>query len=63
MPPPRVDIAPCKHVTYLVELKMLRGKKSEDLSLYLAKKNITINSEGGVPVLEITNKYDNSLRH
>lgn len=56
-------MVPCKHVTYLVELKILRGKKREDLSVYLAKKNITINSEGGMPVLEITNDYDNSLRY
>jgi hypothetical protein len=47
----------------LVELKILKGKKSEGLSVYLAKKSITINSEGGVPVLEITNEYGNSLRY
>jgi hypothetical protein len=47
----------------LVELKILKGKKSEGLSVYLAKKNITINSEGGVPVLEITNEYGNSRRY
>lgn len=47
----------------MVELKILKGKKSEGLSVYLAKKNITINSEGGVPVLEITNEYGNLLRY
>jgi hypothetical protein len=47
----------------LVELKILKGKKSEGLSVYLAKKNITINSEGGVPVLEVTNEYGNSVRY
>jgi len=47
----------------LVELKVLKGKKSEGLSVYLAKKSITINSEGGVPVLELTNEYGNSLRY
>lgn len=47
----------------MVELKVLKGKKSEGLSVYLAKKSITINSEGGVPVLELTNEYGNSLRY
>jgi hypothetical protein len=47
----------------LVELKILKGKKSEGLSVYLAKKSITINSEGGVPVLEITNEYGNSQKY
>jgi len=47
----------------LVELKILKGKKSEGLSVYLAKKSITINSESGVPVLEITNEYGNSQRY
>jgi hypothetical protein len=42
---------------------MLKGKKSEGLSVFLAKKNITINSEGGVPLLEVTNEYGNSLRY
>lgn len=47
----------------MVELKVLKGKKSEGLSVYLTKKSITINSEGGVPVLELTNEYGNSLRY
>ncbi len=47
----------------MVELKILKGKKSEGLSVYLAKKSITINSEAGVPVLEITNEYGNSQRY
>jgi hypothetical protein len=47
----------------LVELKILKGKKSEGLSVYLAKKSITINSEGGVPVLELTKEYGNSLKY
>lgn len=47
----------------MVELKALKGKKGEGLSVYLAKKNITINSEGGVPVLEVINEYGNSVRY
>ena len=47
----------------MVELKILKGKKSEGLSVYLAKKSITINSEGDVPVLEVTNEYGNSVRY
>jgi hypothetical protein len=47
----------------LVELKILKGKKGEGLSVYLEKKSITINSEGGVPVLEVTNEYGNSVRY
>jgi hypothetical protein len=47
----------------LVELKILKGEKGEGLSVYLAKKSITINSEGSVPMLEITNEYGNSLRY
>lgn len=46
-----------------MELKILKGKKSEGLSVYLAKKRITINSEGDVPVLEVTNEYGNSVRY
>jgi hypothetical protein len=46
-----------------VELKILKGKKSEGISIYLAKKSIAINSEGGVPVLEVTNEYGNSVRY
>jgi hypothetical protein len=42
---------------------MLKGKKGEGLSVHLAKKSITINSEGGVPVLEVTNEYGNSVRY
>jgi hypothetical protein len=47
----------------LVELKIVKGKKSEGLSVILAKKNITINSEGGIPVLELTNEYGNTLNY
>ena len=47
----------------MVELKILKGKKGEGLSVYLEKKSITINSEGGVPVLEVTNEYGNSVRY
>lgn len=47
----------------MVDLKILKGKKSEGLSVYLEKKSITINSEGGVPVLEVTNEYGNSVRY
>ena len=44
----------------MVELKILKGK---GVSVSLAKKSITIDSEGGVPVLEITNEYGNSVRY
>ena len=44
----------------MVDLKILKG---EGLSVYSAKKNVSINSEGGVPVLEITNEYGNSVRY
>jgi len=47
----------------LVKLKILKGKKSEGLSVYLAKKSVTINSEGGVPVLEVINEYGHSIRY
>jgi hypothetical protein len=43
----------------LVELKI----KGEGVSVSLAKKDITINSQGSVPVLEITNEYGNSVRY
>jgi hypothetical protein len=43
----------------LVDLKT----KSGGLSVSLGKKNVTINSEGGMPVLEITNEYGNSVRY
>lgn len=46
-----------------MELKILKEKKSEGLSVYLAKKRITINLEGDVPVLEVTNEYGNSVRY
>ena len=47
----------------MVELKIQKGKKSESVSVYLAKKNITITSEGGTPVLEVTNEYGNSVKY
>lgn len=47
----------------MVELKILKGKKSEGLSVYLDKKKITINAEAGAPILEMTNEYGNSLRY
>ena len=47
----------------MVELKIQKGKKSEGVSVYLAKKNITITSEGGTPVLEVTNEYGNSVKY
>ena len=37
--------------------------KGEGLSVSSAKKNITISSEGGVPVLEMTNEYGNSMKY
>lgn len=51
-------------ITAMVELKVRKGKKGEEgLSINLAKKNITINYDDGVPVLELTNEYGNSLRY
>lgn len=47
----------------MVELKIQKGKKSEGVSVCLAKKNITITSEGGTPVLEVTNEYGNSVKY
>jgi hypothetical protein len=47
----------------LTQPKILKGKEGEGLSVYLAKKNFTINSEGGVPVLKVTNEYGNSVRY
>jgi hypothetical protein len=47
----------------LVELKIQKDKKGEGLSIYLAKKGIAINSESGVPVMEVTNEYGNSVRY
>jgi hypothetical protein len=47
----------------LVELKIQKGKKSEGVSVFLAKKNITITSESGTPVLEVTNEYGNSVKY
>jgi hypothetical protein len=47
----------------LVELKIVKGKKGEGVSISSAKKTVTINSEGGSPALEITNEYGNSVRY
>jgi hypothetical protein len=49
----------------LVELKILKDKKSEGMSVYLAKKSsITITSaENGAPVLQVTNEYGNSVTY
>ena len=47
----------------MVELKIQKGKKGEGLSIYLAKKGIAINPENGVPVMEVTNEYGNSVRY
>jgi hypothetical protein len=47
----------------MVELKIQKGKKGEGLSIYLAKKGIAINSENGVPVMEVTNEYGNSVKY
>jgi hypothetical protein len=49
----------------LVELKILKVKKSEGgMSVYLAKKSITITSaENGAPVLRVTNEYGNSVTY
>ena len=44
----------------MVELKILKG---EGVSVHSEKKSIAINSEGGVPALEITNEYGNSVRY
>lgn len=43
---------------------LMKGKSDEGLSVNLAKKNIAINSkEAGVPVLELTNEYGNSVKY
>jgi hypothetical protein len=42
---------------------MTISKKTEGLTLDLAKKNLTINVENGTPVLEMTNEYGNSVRY
>ena len=48
----------------MVELKILKVKKSEGMSVYLAKKSITITSaENGAPVLRVTNEYGNSVTY
>jgi hypothetical protein len=47
----------------LVELKIQKGKKGEGLSIHHSKKGIMINSEDGVPVMEVTNEYGNSVRY
>jgi hypothetical protein len=46
-----------------VQLKIRKDKEYEGLSLSLAKKNIAINSENGVPVMIVTNEYGNSARY
>lgn len=46
----------------MVELKILKGK-SEGVSVYLARKNITLSSKGGMPTLLITNEYGNSIKY
>jgi hypothetical protein len=47
----------------LAEPKIVKGKKSEGLSINLDKKNIAINLEHDVPVLELTNEYGNTLKY
>jgi hypothetical protein len=47
----------------LVGLKIIKSKKSDGLSVYLEKKSIKINSESGLPALEVTNEYGNSVRY
>ena len=42
---------------------MLKGKKSEGLSLSLEKKTITLSSKDGVLVLEVSNQYGNSVKY
>ena len=44
----------------LVDLKM---QKDNGLSVSSARKSIAISSEGGTPVIEITNEYGNSVRY
>jgi hypothetical protein len=44
----------------LVELKI---QKDKGLSIHHSKKSIAINSESGVPVIEVTNEYGNSVRY
>lgn len=47
----------------MAEPKIVKGKRNEGLSINLDKKNIAINLESGVPVLELTNEYGNELRY
>lgn len=41
-------------------MKILKGG---GVSVHSEKKSIAINPEGGVPVIEITNEYGNSVRY
>lgn len=50
-------------ITNLTDIKIIKSKNAEGISIEIAKKNITINSENGVPVLEMTNDYGNSVRY
>jgi hypothetical protein len=47
----------------LLEPRILKGKKSEDLSIYFTKKGITIGSENDMPVLEIINLCCNAFEY
>jgi hypothetical protein len=47
----------------LVELKILKGKEKEGLCVFQGKKSITIHSEDGTSILEVTNEYGNSVRY
>lgn len=47
----------------MTDIKIIKSKNAEGISIEIAKKNITINSENGVPVLEMTNDYGNSVRY
>ena len=47
----------------LIELKILRDKNGEGISVSFAKKSIVISSESGAPVLQVTNEYGNSVTY
>ena len=49
------------YTSCLLEPRILKGKKSEDISMYFAKKGITIGSEKDKPVLEIINLCGNAV--
>src|SRR5437867_10462211 len=54
---PRVDISPRRHMIHLGKAENTKGQEERGPPFRWRKKSISINSEGGVPVLEVTNEY------